>query len=106
VSRPARPAASPSTKSDKPEANFDKVRTELSQHQIISEEWGGENIFVQVSSKTGAGVDKLLESISVQAEVMELKAVAEGPATGFVLESSLEKGRGAVATVLVQKGKL
>ncbi|HSN16686.1 MAG TPA: translation initiation factor IF-2, partial [Gammaproteobacteria bacterium] len=94
------------TKSDKPEANFDKVRTELSQHQIISEEWGGENIFVQVSSKTGAGVDKLLDSISVQAEVMELKAVAEGPATGFVLESSLEKGRGAVATVLVQKGKL
>ncbi|HEX7966255.1 MAG TPA: translation initiation factor IF-2 [Gammaproteobacteria bacterium] len=94
------------TKSDKPEANFDKVRTELSQHQIISEEWGGENIFVQVSSKTGAGVDKLLDSISVQAEVMELKAVADGPATGFVLESSLEKGRGAVATVLIQKGKL
>ena len=94
------------TKSDKPEANFDKVRNDLSQHQIIPEEWGGENIFVQVSSKTGAGVDKLLDSISVQAEVMELKAVSDGPATGFVLESSLEKGRGAVATVLVQKGKL
>ncbi|HEY1991577.1 MAG TPA: translation initiation factor IF-2 [Gammaproteobacteria bacterium] len=94
------------TKSDKPEANFDKVRNELSQHQIIAEEWGGENIFVQVSSKTGVGVDKLLDSISVQAEVMELQAVADGPATGFVLESSLEKGRGAVATVLVQKGKL
>ena len=94
------------TKSDKPEANFDKVRNELSQHQIIAEEWGGENIFVQVSAKTGTGIDKLLDSISVQAEVMELKAVAEGPATGFVLESSLEKGRGVVATVLVQKGKL
>ncbi|MGE5623974.1 MAG: translation initiation factor IF-2, partial [Bacillota bacterium] len=94
------------TKSDKPEANFDKVRNDLSQHQIIPEEWGGENIFVQVSAKTGAGVDKLLDSILVQAEVMELKAVADGPATGFVLESSLEKGRGTVATVLVQKGKL
>jgi len=94
------------TKSDKPEADFDKVRSGLSQHQIISEEWGGENIFVQVSAKTGAGVDKLLDSIIVQAEVMELKAVADGPATGFVLESSLEKGRGVVATVLVQKGKL
>jgi len=94
------------TKSDKPEANFDKVRTELSQHQIISEEWGGENIFVQVSAKTGTGIDKLLDSIIVQAEIMELKAVADGPATGFVLESSLEKGRGVVATVLVQKGKL
>ncbi|HEV2111190.1 MAG TPA: translation initiation factor IF-2, partial [Gammaproteobacteria bacterium] len=94
------------TKSDKPEADFDRVRNDLSKHQIIPEEWGGENIFVQVSAKTGAGVDKLLDSIIVQAEVMELKAVADGPATGFVLESSLEKGRGVVATVLVQKGKL
>src|SRR5579872_6964130 len=94
------------TKSDKPEANFDKVRNDLSQHQIIPEEWGGENIFVQVSAKTGAGVDALLDSIIVQAEVMELKAVADGPATGFVLESSLEKGRGVVATVLVQQGRL
>jgi translation initiation factor IF-2 len=94
------------TKSDKPEANFDKVRNDLSQHQIIAEEWGGENIFVQVSAKTGDGVDKLLDSIIVQAEIMELKAVPNGPATGFVLESSLEKGRGVVATVLVQKGRL
>jgi translation initiation factor IF-2 len=94
------------TKSDKAEADFDRVRNDLSKHQIIPEEWGGENIFVQVSAKTGAGVDKLLDSIIVQAEVMELKAVAEGPATGFVLESSLEKGRGSVATVLIQKGKL
>src|SRR5579863_2424438 len=94
------------TKSDKPEADFDRVRNGLSQHQIIPEEWGGENIFVQVSAKTGAGVDALLDSIIVQAEVLELKAVPTGPATGFVLESSLEKGRGAVATVLVQKGML
>ena len=94
------------TKSDKPEADPDRVRNGLSQHQIIPEEWGGENIFVQVSAKTGAGVDALLDSIIVQAEVLELKAVPTGPATGFVLESSLEKGRGAVATVLVQKGLL
>ena len=94
------------TKSDKPEADPEKVRSELSKHQIIPEEWGGENIFVNVSARTGEGVDKLLDSIIVQAEVMELKAVASGPAVGFVLESSLEKGRGAVATVLVQKGML
>ncbi|HET7922107.1 MAG TPA: translation initiation factor IF-2 [Gammaproteobacteria bacterium] len=94
------------TKVDKPEADPEKVRSELAQHEIISEEWGGENIFVHVSAKTGEGVDKLLESILVQAEVLELKAVASGPASGFVLESSLEKGRGSVATVLVQRGLL
>ncbi|HEV7164320.1 MAG TPA: translation initiation factor IF-2 [Gammaproteobacteria bacterium] len=94
------------TKSDKPEADFDKVRNDLSVHQIIPEQWGGENIFVQVSAKTGVGVDALLDSIIVQAEIMELKAVADGPAAGFVLESSLEKGRGVVATVLVQQGLL
>jgi translation initiation factor IF-2 len=94
------------TKMDKPEADPDRVRNDLSKHQIIPEEWGGENIFVQVSAKTGAGVDALLDSILVQAEVMELKAIASGAASGFVLESSLEKGRGVVATVLVQKGVL
>ena len=94
------------TKSDKPEADFDKVRNDLAVHQIIPEQWGGENIFVQVSAKTGVGVDALLDSIIVQAEIMELKAVATGPAAGFVLESSLEKGRGVVATVLVQQGLL
>ena len=93
-------------KMDKPEADPERVKQELTKHGVIPEEWGGENIFVQVSAKTGAGVDKLLDSIIVQAEVMELKAVADGPATGFVLESSLEKGRGVVATVLVQQGKL
>ncbi len=94
------------TKIDKPEADLEKVRSDLSKHEIISEEWGGENIFVNVSSKTGEGVDALLDSILVQAEVLELKAVASGPAAGFVLESSLEKGRGSVATVLVQRGLL
>ena len=94
------------TKIDKQEADLERVRSDLSKHEIISEEWGGENIFVKVSSKTGEGVDALLDSILVQAEVLELKAVAVGPASGFVLESSLEKGRGPVATVLVQRGQL
>ncbi|HKT31919.1 MAG TPA: translation initiation factor IF-2 [Gammaproteobacteria bacterium] len=94
------------TKIDKPEGDLERVRSDLAKHEIISEEWGGENIFVGVSSKTGEGVDKLLDSILVQAEVLELKAVATGPASGFVLESSLEKGRGPVATVLIQRGLL
>ena len=94
------------TKIDKPEADVERVRSGLSQHEIISEEWGGTNIFVQVSSKTGQGVDVLLDSILVQAEVLELKAVASGAAAGYVLESSLERGRGPVATVLVQRGLL
>ncbi|MBU6420529.1 MAG: translation initiation factor IF-2 [Gammaproteobacteria bacterium] len=94
------------TKIDKPEADLERVRSDLAKHEIIPEEWGGENIFVGVSSKTGEGIDKLLDSILVQAEVLELKAVPSGPASGFVLESSLEKGRGPVATVLVQHGLL
>ncbi|HET7394908.1 MAG TPA: translation initiation factor IF-2 [Gammaproteobacteria bacterium] len=94
------------TKIDKPEADLERVRSGLAQHEIISEEWGGENIFVPVSAKSGEGVDKLLDSILVQAEVLELAAVASGPASGFVLESSLEKGRGSVATVLIQRGLL
>jgi len=93
-------------KMDKPEADPDRVRNELSQHEVISEEWGGDTIFVPVSAKTGDGVDKLLESILVQSEVLELKAIADGPAAGVVVESSLEKGRGPVATVLVQRGTL
>ena len=94
------------TKIDKQEADLERVRSDLSKHEIVSEEWGGENIFVKVSSKTGEGVDSLLDSILVQAEILELKAMATGPASGFVLESSLEKGRGPVATVLVQRGLL
>jgi len=82
------------------------VRNELSQHDVIPEEWGGDTLFVNVSAHTGEGVDGLLEALSLQAELMDLKAVAEGPAKGVVVESSLETGRGAVATVLVQSGTL
>ncbi len=93
-------------KIDRENADVERVRNELSQHEVIPEEWGGEQLFVNVSAKTGDGVDKLLESILLQAELMDLKAVAEGPAHGLVIESSLEKGRGAVATLLVQSGTL
>ena len=93
-------------KIDKPDANPDKVMQELSQQEVISEEWGGDTMFVQVSAKTGKGIDALLDSILLQAEVLELKAVVEGTARGIVVESSLDKGRGPVATVLVQSGTL
>jgi translation initiation factor IF-2 len=93
-------------KIDKGEADPDRVRTELSKQEVIPEEWGGQNIFVNVSARTGQGVDQLLESILLQAEVLELKAPEDGLATGVVIESSMEKGRGAVATVLVKKGTL
>ena len=93
-------------KIDKENADLDRVKNELSQHQVISEEWGGENLFVYVSALTGEGIDKLLESILLQAELMDLKSVFDGPAQGIVIESSLEKGRGAVATLLVQSGTL
>ena len=89
-------------KIDKPDAEPDRVRTELSKHEVIAEEWGGTNMFVQVSAKTGQGVDALLDAILLQAEVLELTAAADGLATGIVIESSVEKGRGAVATVLVK----
>jgi translation initiation factor IF-2 len=93
-------------KIDKGDADPDRVRTELSKHEVIAEEWGGSNMFVQVSAKTGQGVDQLLDAILLQAEVLELTAAADGLATGFVIEASIEKGRGAVATVLVKKGTL
>jgi translation initiation factor IF-2 len=93
-------------KCDRENADPERVKNELSQHEVIPEEWGGEQQFVNVSAHTGDGVDKLLESILTQAEVMDLTAVAEGPARGLVIESSLEKGRGAVATLLVQAGTL
>ena len=93
-------------KMDKESADPERVRNELSQHEVISEAWGGEHLFVEVSAQTGQGIDSLLETILLQAEVLDLKAVAEGPAQGIVIESSLEKGRGAVATVLVQAGTL
>jgi translation initiation factor IF-2 len=93
-------------KIDKGDADIDRVRTELSKQEVISEEWGGQNMFVNVSARTGQGVDQLLESILLQAEVLELRAPRSGLASGVVIESSIEKGRGAVATVLVKKGTL
>jgi translation initiation factor IF-2 len=93
-------------KIDKPDADPDRVRNELAKYELIPEEWGGETLFVSVSALTGQGVDKLLESLLLQAEILDLKAVATGPAAGVVLESSLERGRGAVATVLINKGQL
>jgi translation initiation factor IF-2 len=93
-------------KIDRENSDPERVKNELSQHEVIPEEWGGEQQFVNVSAHTGEGIDALLDSILLQAEVMDLKAVAEGPAKGLVIESSLEKGRGAVATLLVQSGTL
>lgn len=93
-------------KIDKPEADPDRVKTELSQHGVISEEWGGDTQFVNVSAKKGIGIDELLDAILLQAEVLELKAVKDGMASGVVIESYLDKGRGPVATVLVQSGTL
>jgi translation initiation factor IF-2 len=94
------------TKIDKPDADLDKVRNDLSQEQVISEEWGGEYQFVGVSSHTGEGIDALLEAILLQSEVLELTAPVDADARGAVVESSLEKGRGPVATVLVRSGTL
>jgi translation initiation factor IF-2 len=93
-------------KIDRPDADIDRVRTDLSKEEVISEEWGGEDIFVNVSAKTGEGVDSLLESILLQAEVMELTATADMRARGVVVESSLDRGRGPIATLLIQQGTL
>ncbi|GFD71071.1 translation initiation factor IF-2 [Alteromonas sp. KUL150] len=93
-------------KMDKETADPDRVKTELSQLEVISEEWGGEHQFCNVSAKTGMGVDGLLEAIVLQAELLDLQAVAEGPGRGIVIESRLDKGRGPVASVLVQEGQL
>ncbi len=91
-------------KMDKPEADPERVKSELAQHGVMSEDWGGEHMFVNVSAKAGTGIDELLEGILLQAEVLELQAVREGMAAGVVIESKLDKGRGPVATVLVQEG--
>jgi translation initiation factor IF-2 len=93
-------------KIDKSDADPERVRTELAKHEVLSEEWGGENIFVPVSARSGQGIDQLLEAILLQAEVLELRAPRTGLAAGVVIESSIEKGRGAVATVLVKRGTL
>ncbi|NNC24494.1 translation initiation factor IF-2 [Salinisphaera sp. USBA-960] len=94
------------TKSDLDSADSDKVKSGLSAENIIPEEWGGETQVVEVSSETGAGVDDLLDAVTVQAELAELAAPVDVPARGTVIESSLEKGRGSVATILVQAGTL
>ncbi|MCD8125484.1 MAG: translation initiation factor IF-2, partial [Lachnospiraceae bacterium] len=93
-------------KIDKPGANVERVKQELTEHELVSEDWGGSNIFVPVSAKTGEGIDALLESILLVAEVAELKANPNRNARGLVIEAQLDKGQGPVATVLVQKGTL
>ncbi len=93
-------------KIDRPEANPERVKQDLAGQQVVPEEWGGDTMFVSVSAKTGDGIDKLLESVLLQAEVLELKAARDAPAKGIVIEARLDKGRGPVATVLVQSGTL
>ena len=93
-------------KIDKPGANPDRVRQELVEYNVIPEEWGGKNMFVNVSAKKKEGIDDLLETILLQSDVLELKANPDATASGFVIESKLDKGRGPVATVLVQRGTL
>ncbi|QCI21096.1 translation initiation factor IF-2 [Buchnera aphidicola (Hyperomyzus lactucae)] len=93
-------------KIDKIDSDIDKIKNDLMKYNILSEEWGGENIFVPISAKTGKGINQLLNTILLQAEMLELQAVSTGMAEGVVIESSLDKGRGPIATVLVQKGNL
>mgnify|MGYP002630480626 CR=1 FL=1 len=93
-------------KIDKPEANTERVKQDLAAREVVPEDWGGDTMFVEVSAKTGQGIDNLLERILLQAEVLELKAPRDAPARGIVVESRLDKGRGPVATVLVQSGTL
>ncbi len=94
------------TKIDKPDANLERVRSELVAEQVVPEEFGGDSPFVGVSSKSGVGIDELLEQVLLQAEVLELKAPIDAAAKGLVIEARLDKGRGPVATVLVQSGTL
>jgi translation initiation factor IF-2 len=93
-------------KIDKPEADPDRVKTELAQQDVIPEGWGGDTQFIEVSAKTGQGVDDLLDAVLLQTELLELTAVEDCPAHGVVIESALDKGRGPVATILVQNGML
>ncbi len=93
-------------KIDKPDSEPDRVKSELGQHDVVPEDWGGDVMFQHISAKTGEGVDQLLDAILLQSEMLELKAAAEGAARGIVIEARLDKGRGPVSTVLVQAGKL
>jgi len=93
-------------KIDKPEANAERVKQELSAQGVVPEEWGGDTMFVEVSAKTGQGIDNLIERVLLQAEVLALHAPRDCPAKGLVIESRLDKGRGPVATILIQSGTL
>lgn len=93
-------------KIDKPGIDLEKLKTQLGTKEVVPEEWGGDSQFIKVSAKTGQGIDDLLNAISLQAELADLKAIKEGAAQGLVVESRLDKGRGPVATVLVQQGTL
>jgi translation initiation factor IF-2 len=93
-------------KMDKADADVDRIKQELASREVVPEDWGGDTQFVPVSALTGSGVENLLEAITLQAELLELKAPYDGPATGVVIESRLDKGRGPVATVLIQNGRL
>src|SRR5690606_30427566 len=93
-------------KIDKSTADPSRVKSELLNEQVVAEEFGGDTQMVELAAKTGRGVDDLLDAIILQSEVLELKAVPEGTASGVVIESALDKGRGPVATVLVQQGTL
>ena len=93
-------------KIDKENADPEKVQTELGQKNVIPEEWGGDTMFVKISALTGEGIDLLLEAVSLQSEILELKASKKGSAVGSVVESSLDKGRGPIATILIQSGTL
>ena len=94
------------TKIDKPEANSEKIKTEMAKHELTPEDWGGDTSFIGVSSMTGEGVEELLESILLHAEILELKAPIKSKAKGTIVESRIDKGRGSVATVIVQSGTL
>ena len=94
------------TKIDKPTANSERVKQELVAQEVVPEDWGGDTMFIEVSAKTGQGIDALLEAVLLQAEVLELKASKTTPAKGLVIEARLDKGRGPVATILVQSGML
>nr|GEZ89434.1 translation initiation factor IF-2, chloroplastic [Tanacetum cinerariifolium] len=93
-------------KIDKIGSDINQIKNDLTKYNIVSEEWGGENMFVSISAKTGKGIDTLLNTILLQSEMLELKAISTGMAEGVVIESYLDKGRGPIATVLVQKGNL
>ncbi len=93
-------------KIDKTEANPERVKQELASQEVVPEEWGGDTMFIEVSAKTGKGIDDLLEAVLLQAEVLELKAAKDSPAKGLVIEARLDKGRGPVSTILVQSGTL